>query len=149
MTETFGWLTKRKAHSKLGSGCTRNFWTSTIPVLCHDKVSFQLGFMAGLKRKLGEESPRELYSNKSRTRTSVEARVDPTYGQRSALPGLDPQTIDDGDEDGLNYDDDGMDALIYLRAVRLVALLCYFCLITATCTGRSSILSITADAKCS
>ena len=76
--------------------------------------------MAGSKRKLGQESPSELYSNKSRSRTSVEARVDPTYGQRSALPGLDPDTIVDEDNDGLNYDDDGMHALSYLRAVRLV-----------------------------
>ena len=45
--------------------------------------------------------------------------MDPTYGQRSAIPGLDDYTAFDGDEDGLNYDED-MDALAYLRSVRLV-----------------------------
>lgn len=74
--------------------------------------------MAGTKRKQDEDSPGALYSNKSRSRPSVEARVDPTYGQRSAIPGLD-DTAFDGDEDGLNYDED-MDALAYLRSVRLV-----------------------------
>jgi hypothetical protein len=74
--------------------------------------------MAGTKRKFVQESPNELYNNKSYSRTSIEARVDPTYGQRSALPGLDPDTIVNGDEDGLNYDGDEMDALSYLRAVR-------------------------------
>jgi hypothetical protein len=77
--------------------------------------------MAGLKRKQDEDSPEQLYTNKSRSRPSVEARVDPTYGQRSAIPGLDDDTTIEGEEDGLNYDDD-VDALAYLRAVRLVPL---------------------------
>jgi hypothetical protein len=50
----------------------------------------------------------------------VEARVDPTYGQRSAIPGLDDDTTmngDDGDDGELNYEED-MDALAYLRSVR-------------------------------
>ncbi|KAM3068441.1 hypothetical protein ACMFMG_009580 [Clarireedia jacksonii] len=68
--------------------------------------------MAGTKRQRSP-SPSRLYSNKSRAKASVEARVDPIYGQRSALPGLDPDTLD-GDDD----DQDGADALNYLRAVR-------------------------------
>ena len=47
----------------------------------------------------------------------MEARVDPTYGQRSAIPGLDDDTVMEGDEDTLDYDED-MEALKYLRAVR-------------------------------
>jgi hypothetical protein len=75
--------------------------------------------MAGTKRKHGEEISDAMYSNKSRSRPSVEARVDPTYGQRSAIPGLDDNTVMEGDEDDFYYDED-MDALAYLRAVRLV-----------------------------
>jgi hypothetical protein len=78
--------------------------------------------MAGAKRKHSEDSPEQLYTNKSRSKPSAEARVDPTYGQRSAIPGLDDYTIIDGLEDGLSYGED-MDALAYLRAVRLVLLL--------------------------
>lgn len=75
--------------------------------------------IAGTKRKQGEAlSPAQLYSNKSRSRPSVvEARVDPTYGQRSALPGLDNEPTVAWDEDEL-YDDSGVDALSYLRSVR-------------------------------
>ena len=75
--------------------------------------------MAGTKRKHDKDSPSGLYSNKSRSRPCVEARVDPTYGQRSAIPGLDDDTAFDVGENGLNYDED-MDALVYLRSVRLV-----------------------------
>jgi hypothetical protein len=81
------------------------------------------------KRKYDEDDPS--YGNKSRTRAPGEAyaRVDPTYGQRSAIPGLDDYTRDDDDGDSLNYDAD-MDALAYLRSVRLV----YSCLILhSTC----------------
>jgi hypothetical protein len=73
--------------------------------------------MGGTKRKYGGDSPISLYSYKARSRPSAEGRVDPTYGQRSAIPGLDDDTVMEGDEDALNYDDD-MDALEYLRAVR-------------------------------
>jgi hypothetical protein len=73
--------------------------------------------MAGTKRKYGEEASEAVYSNKSRSRPSVEARVDPTYGQRSAIPGLDDDTTMEGEDDDLNYDGE-MDALAYLRAVR-------------------------------
>ena len=75
--------------------------------------------MAGTKRKHGEDSQEAVYANKSRSRTSVEARIDPTYGQRSAIPGLDDDTIMDGGNEELNYDEE-MDALAYLRSVRLV-----------------------------
>lgn len=71
--------------------------------------------MAGTKRKSPQDSPDGIYSNKSRARPSAEARVDPTYGQRSAIPGLD---ADHGfEEDDLLYDED-MDALAYLKSVR-------------------------------
>lgn len=72
--------------------------------------------MAGTKRQRSP-SPSHIYSNKSRAKASVEARVDPIYGQRSALPGLDTDTLDGDDSD-----QDGVDALSYLRAVRLVIL---------------------------
>jgi hypothetical protein len=72
--------------------------------------------MSGTKRKHSSDSPNELYSNKSRSKPTAEARVDPTYGQRSALPGLDDEPNIDGYDDELNYDD--QDALSYLRAVR-------------------------------
>lgn len=72
--------------------------------------------MGGTKRKQGGDSS-EVYSNKSRSRPSVEARVDPTYGQRSALPGLDDESRIDGEDDELDYGEE-MDAISYLRAVR-------------------------------
>jgi hypothetical protein len=73
--------------------------------------------MGGTKRKHGGESANEVYNNKSRSRPSAEARVDPTYGQRSALPGLDDELRVDGEDDGLDYGEE-MDAISYLRAVR-------------------------------
>jgi hypothetical protein len=74
--------------------------------------------MSAVKRKYGDLSPEPLYSNKLRSKPQ---QIDPTYGQRSALPGLDVETTMGGDEEdtNLNYDD-GMDALAYLRAVRFV-----------------------------
>ncbi len=73
--------------------------------------------MASMKRKYDDDDT--LFSNKSRSRPSVEAKVDPTYGQRSAIPGLDDETIMEGEDSDLNYDEE-MDALAYLRAVRSV-----------------------------
>ena len=73
--------------------------------------------MAGLKRKHGEEAPGHIYANSSRNKTSVEPRIDPTYGQRSAIP-LD-ETTNDEDETDFAYDEE-MDALAYLRSVRCV-----------------------------
>ncbi|TVY45903.1 hypothetical protein LSUB1_G000481 [Lachnellula subtilissima] len=78
--------------------------------------------MSGTKRKHSGDSPSEVYNFKSsRSRPSVEARVDPTYGQRSALPGLDDASRINGDNDELDYSED-MDALGYLRAVRKEAI---------------------------
>ncbi|KAH6665474.1 hypothetical protein B0J14DRAFT_620811 [Halenospora varia] len=74
--------------------------------------------MSATKRKYDPDSPGQLYSNKSRSRPTAEARVDPTYGQRSAIPGLDDETGGDDDDDSLDYDEDGSNALSYLRAVR-------------------------------
>ncbi|TVY19575.1 hypothetical protein LARI1_G003409 [Lachnellula arida] len=73
--------------------------------------------MSGTKRKHSDDSPSEVYNYKSRSRPSVEARVDPTYGQRSALPGLDDVSRINVDNDELNYSED-MDALSYLQVVR-------------------------------
>lgn len=74
--------------------------------------------MTGTKRKSRGDTPEEVYNHRARSKPSAEARVDPTYGQRSAIPGLDDDTVQD--EGGLDYDDEEMDALAYLRAVRLV-----------------------------
>jgi hypothetical protein len=74
--------------------------------------------MAGTKRKDSDDLD-HLYSSKSRSRPSaIEARVDPTYGQRSALPGLDDETKSSWDDDGLSHDDSSLEALSYLRSVR-------------------------------
>ena len=74
--------------------------------------------MSGTKRKHSGDSPSEVYNFKSsRSRPTVEARVDPTYGQRSALPGLDDSSRNNGDNNELDNSED-MDALSYLRAVR-------------------------------
>ena len=76
--------------------------------------------MGSTKRKFEDNSSETLYSNKARAKPTVEGRIDPTYGQRSALPGLDDEEVAfDGDDDSLNYDD-SMDAISYLRSVRLV-----------------------------
>lgn len=74
--------------------------------------------MAGTKRKQDDDSSEQLYSNKSRARQPMaEARVDPTYGQRSALPGLELDAIAPGSDD-LDYNDDSLEAMNYLRSVR-------------------------------
>lgn len=71
--------------------------------------------MGGTKRKI-EASSDGIYSNKSRSRPSAETKCDPTYGQRSAIPGLDDDTgFEEGD--GYTYDEDA-DAIAYLRSVR-------------------------------
>jgi len=44
-------------------------------------------------------------------------RVDPTYGQTSAFPGLDSYSAYQAEEDDLEYEDD-IEALQYLQAVR-------------------------------
>ena len=72
--------------------------------------------MAGSKRKHDGAATDSEHSNKARAKPAAIARVDPTYGQRSAIP-LDE---DNNDEDAdLSYEEE-MDALAYLRSVRLV-----------------------------
>ncbi|CZS91883.1 uncharacterized protein RAG0_02436 [Rhynchosporium agropyri] len=72
--------------------------------------------MAETKRKSRGDTPEAESSHKLRSKPSAEAKVDPTYGQRSAIPGLDNETLQYSDEE-FDYDED-MDALAYLRAVR-------------------------------
>jgi hypothetical protein len=73
--------------------------------------------MAGTKRKQGDDSIGQMHGSKSHARQSeVQPRLDPTYGQRSALPGLDNESITTGDD--LGYGDADAEALNYLRAVR-------------------------------
>ncbi|TGO29493.1 hypothetical protein BPAE_0014g00440 [Botrytis paeoniae] len=68
--------------------------------------------MAGTKRARSPSPPSSyLYSNK-KSNSVIEARVDPIYGQRSALP---------ADDDSLSLDEEGIDALNYLRSVRAEA----------------------------
>lgn len=68
------------------------------------------GNMAGTKRaRSPSPSLSRLYSNK-RSNPVKEGRVDPVYGQRSALPA--------DDDDSISLDEEGMDALSYLRSVR-------------------------------
>lgn len=75
--------------------------------------------MEGVKRKSWDDTSAETPPlKKQHSAKTVEARVDPTYGQRSAIPGLDDDTSF-GDEDELDYSED-MNALEYLRSVRLV-----------------------------
>ncbi|KAH8802899.1 hypothetical protein F5884DRAFT_489552 [Xylogone sp. PMI_703] len=69
--------------------------------------------MAGTKRKRDYDDS----SSGSGMRPAAEAKIDPTYGQRSAFPGLDEDTVG-GDDDELQYDEEGVQALMYLRAVR-------------------------------
>lgn len=70
--------------------------------------------MSGTKRKHTNDSTDGVYSNKARASSAAIARVDPTYGQRSAFS---------LDEAGVEHDDDlveeeEMDAMSYLRSVR-------------------------------
>ncbi|KHJ31510.1 putative v-snare microsporum canis [Erysiphe necator] len=71
-------------------------------------------------RKRKAESPKSIYSNKSRNRPVIEGRVDPLHGQRSALPGLDGEfgLIGSDGELGEENKIDSKNALAYLTAVR-------------------------------
>ncbi|RKF83381.1 putative v-snare microsporum canis [Golovinomyces cichoracearum] len=74
-------------------------------------------------RKRDAEPSTSIYSNKSRCRPGVEARINPTYGQRSALPGLDGEAIlADSDEELEKGDHDSIEALAYLASVRQEAI---------------------------
>lgn len=102
---------------------SRKFWTrlhlNSLPSHRNSQLPYPQQIMAGTKRKRGKDSEEIYNNNDGRSRPPVEPRVDPTYGQRSAIPGLDDDTTMDCEEEPLNYDE-GMDALSYLRAVRLV-----------------------------
>ncbi|CAG8979697.1 hypothetical protein HYALB_00003928 [Hymenoscyphus albidus] len=74
--------------------------------------------MSSSKRKQPDDFNSPIFTNKSRARSTGEsiARIDPTYGQKFALPGLDKDTRED-DGDSLNYDEE-TDAISYLMSVR-------------------------------
>lgn len=73
--------------------------------------------MAGTKRKHGDNTPGQINGSKSQARQSeVQPRLDPTYGQRSALPGLDDDNITADDD--LDYAETDSEALHYLKTVR-------------------------------
>ena len=55
--------------------------------------------------------------NDQKQKQSGQARVDPTYGQRSAFPGLDSYSAYAEEDDDLEYGDD-IEALQYLQSVR-------------------------------
>jgi hypothetical protein len=57
---------------------------------------------------------REQQSSKPR---QAEGKPDPTYGQRTAFPGLDDEDATQITDDDLEFEETG-DALAYLRAVR-------------------------------
>lgn len=65
--------------------------------------------MAGTKRARSPSPPGSYLYSKKKSNSAIEARVDPIYGQRSALP---------ADDDSQSLDEDGIDALAYLRSVR-------------------------------
>ncbi|EKD11971.1 hypothetical protein MBM_09834 [Drepanopeziza brunnea f. sp. 'multigermtubi' MB_m1] len=73
--------------------------------------------MSTLKRKSRGDTPEEVYNSAKHRKSTIEARVDPTTGQRSALPGLDDHVLQYSDDGDFDYDNN-MDALAYLRAVR-------------------------------
>ncbi|KFY28854.1 hypothetical protein V493_02732 [Pseudogymnoascus sp. VKM F-4281 (FW-2241)] len=64
-----------------------------------------------------EPSKRPRHSGNPPPKEGTQGRIDPTYGQRSAFPGLDEGGGFTAEDDDLDYgDDDG--AISYLRAVR-------------------------------
>lgn len=75
--------------------------------------------------EISYDDPAPEYNKRPRTdkkpKQSSQARVDPTYGQRSAFPGLDSYSAytEEDDDDDLEYGDD-IEALQYLQAVRYV-----------------------------
>ncbi|KFY09497.1 hypothetical protein V492_05480 [Pseudogymnoascus sp. VKM F-4246] len=64
-----------------------------------------------------EPSKRPRPSGNAPPKEGTQGRIDPTYGQRSAFPGLDEEEGFGDDDDDLDYGDDA-GALSYLRAVR-------------------------------
>ena len=66
-----------------------------------------------------EPSKRPRHSSNGPPKEASQGRIDPTYGQRSAFPGLDEDSSAAAEDDELDYGDDA-EALSYLRAVRCV-----------------------------
>ncbi len=76
--------------------------------LSYDDLSYDEPVLQPAKRPKPERS----------SKANSQPRVDPTYGQRSAFPGLDSYSAYvDNDDDDLEYGDD-IEALQYLQAVR-------------------------------
>lgn len=68
-----------------------------------------------------ETSKRPRHSGNAAPKEGTQGRIDPTYGQRSAFPGLDEESGFGEKDDDLDYGDNA-EALSYLRAVRCVNL---------------------------
>ena len=68
-----------------------------------------------------EPSKRPRHSSNAPPKEGTQGRIDPTYGQRSAFPGLDEEGGFGTEDDDLYYGDDA-GAISYLRAVRCVHL---------------------------
>ncbi|OBT67764.1 hypothetical protein VE03_03500 [Pseudogymnoascus sp. 23342-1-I1] len=64
-----------------------------------------------------EPSKRPRHSSHAPPKEGTQGRIDPTYGQRSAFPGLDEEGGYATEDDDLDYGDDA-GAISYLRAVR-------------------------------
>ncbi|KFZ13685.1 hypothetical protein V502_06483 [Pseudogymnoascus sp. VKM F-4520 (FW-2644)] len=64
-----------------------------------------------------EPSKRPRHSSNAPPKEGTQGRIDPTYGQRSAFPGLDEEGSFGAEDDDLDYGDDS-GAISYLRAVR-------------------------------
>ena len=62
-----------------------------------------------------KSNKRSRQSNGKSTQQHTQGKLDPTFGQRSAIPGLDDYQFEGDDE--LEYGED-MDAISYLRSVR-------------------------------
>jgi hypothetical protein len=67
-----------------------------------------------------DNSKRSRPSNDSPRQSATYGRVDPTYGQRSAFPGLDDEDVVNDVDEELHYGEEFTQALRYLRAVRSV-----------------------------
>lgn len=64
-----------------------------------------------------EPSKRARHSSDGPHKGETQGRVDPTYGQRSAFPGLDVYSAGGVEDADLEYGDD-VDAMRYLQSVR-------------------------------
>jgi hypothetical protein len=76
--------------------------------------------MAKNKRKsagLDYDEPSKRSRSDGTSKGATQGRVDPTYGQRSAFPGLDEYSAGAIEDEDLEYGDD-VEALRYLQAVR-------------------------------